>query len=180
MSKKKFRMSVKQRVAKGNYRIAKLNIKLNRKYAGVPNVLVYPSYGWGTGVDFLVAQGNKIFELREVTNFDRFDQNGKPEYINEQRKNALITSLTRKLYWKSFGISRKRFYITENTKRYLDISYESNLPPKYWKDFKSHGIDPIVWNKTDYPRGYTVEDSNRNKRLFLSNGTEVKFITPIM
>lgn len=101
-------MSVKQRIQKGNYRIAKLNATLNQKYTGVSNVLIFPSYGWGTGVDFLVAQSNKVLELREVTNFDRFDQNGNPEYINRQRKDTLIKSLTRKIYWKRFGNSKKR------------------------------------------------------------------------
>ena len=92
----------------------------------------------------------------------------------------LIRSLTRKLYWKSFGNSKKRFYPTPNTKRYLDISYESNLPPKFWKEFKTKGIDPVVWNKTDYPKGYTVEDANGNKRFFLNNGTEVNSLTPLL
>ncbi|MEM3753318.1 MAG: hypothetical protein QW778_01835 [Candidatus Micrarchaeaceae archaeon] len=106
----------------------KLYSWLMQKYSGIPNLIIFPAYGWGTGVDILVTDGtNKILELREVTNFDRFTRQGKLIYISNQRAQNLLKSLTRPLYWKWVGKSRKRFYPTPNTKRFLDISYETNL-----------------------------------------------------
>jgi hypothetical protein len=179
--KTKPRMTIQQRIEKGDDRIAKLYIKLTGRYGSIPNGMIYARYGWGTGVDILVTDGkNKILELREVTNFDRFDQNGNPIYICAGRKDDLIESLTRKLYWKYYGKSKKRFYPDSNTKRYLDISYESNLSPKFWGEFRNNGIIPEVWNRTEYPKGFTVEDGKGNKTYFLDNGQQVRSIKQII
>jgi hypothetical protein len=149
-----------------------------QQYANVPNKIVFPSYGWGTGVDLLVTDGtNKILELREVTNCDRFTRYGKLIYINDSRANDIKDSLTKLLYWKwvmgGSRKSRKRFYPTEKTKRFFDVSYETNLLPQHYPLFKTNGIKVKIWRKTEYRLGYSVEDNNGAKTYFLDNGQQV-------
>lgn len=172
------RMSTKARIQKGNDRIMKLYIRLVQQYSGVPNLVVFPAYGWGTGMDMLVTDGtNKILELREVTNFDRFTRQGKPIYTNDQRAHDLKKSLTKPLYWKwvagKSSRSRKRFYPTSKTKRFLDISYETNILPHHYSMFNSSGIKVNIWYRTEYRLGYSVENANGKKTYFLDNGTQV-------
>lgn len=172
-------MSTKARIQKGNNRIMKLYLRLVQQYSGVPNLLVFPAYGWGTGMDILVTDGtNKILELREVTNFDRFTRQGKPIYIDDiKRAPRLLRSLTKPLYWKwvagKSGKNRKRFYPTSKTRRFLDISYETNLLPHHYPMFNSKGIKVRIWYRTEYRLGYSVEDANGKKTYFLDNGTQV-------
>lgn len=174
MSKPK-RMSTRARIQKGNDRIMKVCLSLGPQYTHVPNVAIFPALGWGTGVDILVTDGtNKILELREVTNFDRFTQNGKPIYVNNTRAGNLVRSLTKPLYWKRVpgksGKSRKRFYPTVGTKRFLDISYETNLQPNHYPLFSTNGIKVKIWNRTEYRNGFSVEDGNGRKTYFFDNG----------
>ena len=61
----------------------------------------------------------------------------------------------------------------EKKKRYMDISYESNLLRGQREDFEAKGIEVKVWNRTDFPMGYTVEDKHGNKKPFYWNGQEV-------
>jgi hypothetical protein len=168
-------MSTQARIQKGNDRIMKICTNyLMPKYATIPNNLIFPAYGWGTGVDILVTDGtNKILELREVTNFDRFTRFGNLIYVNNTRANTLVKSLTRRLYWKWVGKSRKRFYPTATTKRFLDISYETNLQPHHYPLFRANGIKVKIWNRTEYRLGYSVEDGNGKKTYFLDNGQQV-------
>jgi hypothetical protein len=138
-------------------------------------MIVFPSYGWGTGVDILVTDGtNKILELREVTNFDRFTRYGKQIHINNTRANTLAKSLTRPLYWKwvagKSAKSRKRFYPTATTKRFLDVSYETNLLPSHYSLFNANGIKVNIRYRTEYAKGYSVEDGNGKKTYFYDNG----------
>lgn len=168
-------MSTKARIQKGNDRIMKLYLRLVPQYSHVPNVIVFPAYGWGTGVDILVTDGtNKILELREVTNFDRFTRYGKPICINNTRAGNLVKSLTKPLYWKwvagKSGKRRKRFYPTANTKRFFDISYETNIPPHLYRRFSTNGIKVKIWNQTEYRRGYSEEDGKGRKTYFFDNG----------
>jgi hypothetical protein len=170
-------MSTRARIQKGNDRIMKLYLRLGPQYSHVPNMTVFPVYGWGTGVDILVMDGtNKILELREVTNFDRFTRYGKLIYINNTRAGNLVKSLTKPLYWKwvagKSSKSRKRFYPTVNTKRFLDISYETNLRPHHYPLFTTNGIKVEIWNRTEYRRGYSVEDRNGAKTYFFDNGQQ--------
>jgi len=176
------RMSTGARIRKGNDRIMKLHLRLMQQYSYVPNLIVFPALGWGNGIDILVTDStNKIFELREVTNFGRFAQNGNLICINPGKwETDLIKSLKRNVYWKYWGDSRKRFYPTINTKRFLDISYETNLRPSSWKNFLNNGITPIIWYRTEYPKGYTVEDGNGNKTYFLDNEQQVQSIAQIV
>lgn len=171
-------MSTKARIQKGNNRIMKLYLRLVQQYSGVPNLLVFPAYGWGTGIDILVTDGtNKILELREVTNFDRFTRQGKLIYIDNTRAQRLLRSLTKPLYWKwvigKSIKSRKRFYPTSNTRRFLDISYETNLQRRHYPIFNSNGIKVNIWYRTEYRLGYSKEDGKGKKTYFLDNGTQV-------
>jgi hypothetical protein len=68
---------------------------------------------------------------------------------------------------------QKRFYPTSNTRRFLDISYETNLLPHHHPMFKSSGIKVKIWHRTEYRLGYSVEDANGKKTYFLDNGTQV-------
>jgi hypothetical protein len=164
-------MSTRARIQKGNDRIMKVCQRLGPQYSHVPNMAILPAYGWGTGVDILVKDGIKnILELREVTNFDRFTQYGKQIYISNTRAGNLVKSLTKPLYWKRWGNSRKRFYPTANTQRFLDISYETNLLPQHYPLFKTNGIQVKIWNRTEYRLGYSVEDNNGAKTYFFDNG----------
>lgn len=171
-------MSTKARIQKGNNRIMKLYLRLVKQYSGVPNLVVFPAYGWGTGIDILVTDGtNKILELREVTNFDRFTRQGKLIHVNDLRAQRLLKSLTRPLYWKwvagKSGKSRKRFYWTPTTKRFLDVSYETNLLPHHYPMFNRSGIKVNILYRTEYRLGYSIEDANGKKTYFLDNGTQV-------
>jgi hypothetical protein len=170
-------MSTKARIQKGNDRIAKLYLRLVQQYSHVPNLIVFPAYGWGTGIDILVTNGtNGILELREVTNFDRFTRNGQPIYINNRRAQNLIRSLTKPLYWKwvigNSSKSRKRFYPNANTQRFLDISYETNLLPPHYPLFKTRGITVNILDRTDYRLGYGMEDGKGTKTYFFENGQQ--------
>lgn len=176
MSKLK-RMSTSARIQKGNDRIMKVYLRAMGQYSHVPNKIVFPAYGWGTGIDILVTDGtNKILELREVTNFDRFTRNGQPIYINNARARNLIRSLTKPRYWKwvmgKSSKSRKRFYPNANTQRFLDISYETNLLPPHYPLFKTRGIIVNILNRTDYRLGYSVEDGKGTKTYFFDNGQQ--------
>jgi hypothetical protein len=156
----------------------KLWTQLMQQYATVPNRIVFPSYGWGTGVDLLVTDGtNKILELREVTNFDRFTRYGNLIYINNTRAQNLKNSLNQQLYWKwvagNSGKSRKRFYPIANTKRFLDISYETSLLPQHYPLFATNGIKVKIWDRTEYRLGFSHEDGNGRKTYFLDNGQQV-------
>jgi hypothetical protein len=173
MSKRKG-MSTLARIQKGDCRITKVLNSLGPQYSGVTNLNVFPAFGWGTGVDIMVTHGtNQILELREVTNFDRFTRNGKLIHINNTRAQNLVKSLTKRLYWKKWAASRKRFYPTANTKRFLDISYETNLLPQHYPLFKTNGIKVEIWNRTEYRLGYSEEDGNGKKIYFLDNGQQV-------
>lgn len=168
MSGLKKKWNLKRLIAKGDHRINQIQLMVRQKYQGIPNLSVIPHFGMGTGTDIIViAHGNKILELREVTNFDR------SSYINTKRKNMIIKSLTKKVYWVSWGKSKKRFYPIPETKRFLDVSYEDNILKGHWKDFKAHGIEVKIWNRTDYVMGYTVEDKHGNKKSYYWNGKEV-------
>jgi hypothetical protein len=171
-------MSTKARIQKGNDRIMRLYLRLTQQYSGIPNLAVFPAYGWGTGMDILVTDGtNKILELRGVTNFDRFTRQAKPIYINDQRAQQLLKSLTKPLYWKwvagKSGKNRKRFYPTSTTRLFLDVSYETNLLPHHYPMFNRSGIKVNIWYRTEYRLGYSVEDTNGKKTYFLDNGTQV-------
>ena len=71
MQKKK-KWTLKDLIAKGDHRIDQIQRMMWKKYQGIPNLSVIPHFGMGTGTDIIViAQGNKVLELREVTNFER-------------------------------------------------------------------------------------------------------------
>jgi len=160
--------------AKGDHRVNKIQLRLRQQYQGIPNRLVIPHFGKGTGVDIIVvAEGNKILELHEVTNYQKFQKNGRPIYLDPKKVPMYIGNLTQKVYWISFGRSKKRLYPTPETKRFFDISYESNLLAGQRQQFQANGIKIIVHNKTDFPAGYTVEDNKGNKKSFYENGQEI-------
>lgn len=174
MQKKYKKTAWKDLIAKGDYRINRIQLMVRRKYEEIPNLIVIPHFGKSTGTDIIVAfKGNKILELREVTNWQRFAKNGKPIYMSESKKNQYIKSLTKPKYWISFGESKKRLYPTSETKRFMDISYEDNLLKGQKEDFEANGIEVKVWNRTDFPVGYTVEDKHGNKKSYYWNGKEI-------
>lgn len=174
MQKKKYKKTAwKDLVAKGDCRINQIQLMVRQKYQGIPNRNVIPHFGKGTGTDIVVYRGNKILELREVTNWQRFAKNGQPIYMSDKKKKQYIKSLTKRVYWIGFGTNRRRVYPTSETKRFMDISYEDNLLKGQKEDFEANGIEVKVWNRTDFPIGYTVEDKHGNKKYFYWNGKEV-------
>ena len=77
MQKKHKKTPWKDLIAKGDWRINQIQLMVRQKYQGIPNLLVFPHFGKGTGTDIIVvANGNKILELREVTNWQRIAKNG--------------------------------------------------------------------------------------------------------
>jgi hypothetical protein len=68
--------------------------------------------------------------------------------------------------------SRKRFYPSANTKRFLDKSYDTNLLPHHYPQFQTKGITVRILYRTDYPKGYSVEDGKGNKTYFFDNGQQ--------
>jgi hypothetical protein len=168
-SSKKRKMSLRARIAQGDIRIWKLHPQLQMKYQGIPNRYVFPHYGMGTGCDFIVWQYSKIkpkiFELREVLNWDKFTCQGKKEEVTKERKDNLIKSLTKTMYWVKWGNSSKRLYPTSGTIRFLDISYKSNLPSRFWNEFHRNRIDIMVWGRRETKKGWYVED-NQGKKIW--------------
>src|SRR4030066_663242 len=106
-SKKTRRMPLRARILQGNMRVGKLHTSLQVKYQGIPNRQVLAHYDMGTGCDVIVWQYSKIkpkiLELREVLNWDVFTSQGKKEEVSLKRQNDLIKSLTKPLYWVSWG-----------------------------------------------------------------------------
>lgn len=128
------------------------------KYSGVPNVNVIAHFGYGTGCDIIVFQGNRILELREVTNYKRIAKNGKPIFLDNVTKQRYINSLNariKQIYW---GNSRKRLYQTETTVRFFDISYDSNFSKGQKQDFINNGIQPMIWDRTERLKSYFFQD----------------------
>lgn len=174
MQKKYKKTAWKDLIAKGDDRINQIQLYVRQKYRHIPNLLVFPHFGRGTGTDIIVASnGNKILEVREVTNWQRFAKNGQPIYMNEEKKEQYIKSLTKKVYKLSFGEGQKRFYPTEETKRFMDISHESNLLKGQREEFEANGIEVKIWNRTDHVMGYTTEDEYGNKKYFYWNGRPI-------
>lgn len=173
-------MSLKARIAQGDIRVRRLDSLMRVKYQGIPNRFVTPHYGMGTGCDIIVWQYKKrkpkILELREVLNWDKFTSQGKKEEVNPQRKKDLIASLTRKLYWVSTTTSKKRLYPTLGTVRFLDISYNSSLPSKYWQDFYNNRIEIMVWGRRETKRGWVVEDNQGKKTWNKGLGVPTRII----
>jgi hypothetical protein len=173
-------MPLKARIMQGDIRIAKLNTSLQMKYQGIPNRQVLPHYGMGTGCDIIVWQYSKnkprIFELREVLNWDKFTSQGKREEVDPNRKQNLITSLTKPMYWISCGNSKKRLYPTDGTVRFLDISYKSNLPNRYWQDFHNNRIDIIVWDRRETKTGWIKENNQGKKKYFKGSGIPTRIL----
>jgi hypothetical protein len=178
--RKRRRMSLRARIMQGDIRIAKLNVQLQVKYQGIPNRYVIPHSGMGTGTDFIVWQYSKrkpkIFELREVLNWDKFTSQGKREEVDPQRKENLIKSLTKSMYWVTCGNSKKRLYPANGTVRFLDISYKSNLPKRYWQDFHNNGIDIMVWNRRETKKGWIEEDNQGKKKYFKGSGVPTRIL----
>jgi len=165
----------KDLIAKGDHRIDKLQREIRVRLQGTPNLLIFPHYGKGTGTDIVVVfKGNEILELHEVTNWQKFAKNGKPIFMSDEKAEQYMKSLTQKVYWLYWMNSKKRFYPTPQTKRYMHVSYESNLQQGQRQYFQSHGIEIKVWSKTTFPIGYTVEDDKGNKKAFYEDGTEVE------
>jgi hypothetical protein len=178
--KKKRRMSLRARIMQGDIRIAKLNTPLQMKYQGLPNRQVLPHYGMGTGCDIIVWQYSKmkpkILELREVLNWDRFTSQGKREEVDPKRKKNLIKSLTKSMYWINWGNSRKRLYPNKGTVRFLDISYKSNLPNRFWQDFHNNGIDIMVWDRRETKKGWIEEDNQGKKKYTKKFGIPTRIL----
>lgn len=173
--KKYKKTSWKDLIAKGDVRINRIQLLVRRKYEGIPNLLVIPHFGKGTGTDIIViAEGNKILELREVTNWQRFAKNGKPIFMSEEKKKQYIKSLNKNVYRIGYGKGTKRFCPTSETKRFMDISYKSNLLKGQREGFEANRIEVMIWNRTDFVRGYQTEDKHGNKKSFYWNGQEVK------
>lgn len=179
-SKKKRKMSLKARIKQGDIRIWKLHTQLQRKYQGIPNRYVVPHYGMGTGCDFIVWQYSKrrpkIFELREVLNWDKFTCQGKREEVAKERKDDLIKSLTKTMYWVRWGKSKKRVHPTIGTIRFLDISYKSNLPSHFWKEFHKERIDIMVWGRRETKMGWYVEDNWGKMRWYKGPGIPLRVL----
>jgi hypothetical protein len=179
-SKKKRRMSLSARIRQGDIRIWKLHTQLQMKYQNTPNRYVIPHYGWGTGCDVIVWQYSKIkpkiLELREVLNWDKFTSQGKKEKVTKERKENLINSLTQPMYWVSWGNSKKRLYPTVGTMRFLDISYNSNLPAHFWKSFHNNRIDIMVWDRRETTGGWIEEDNQGKKKYFTGFGIPTRIL----
>ena len=173
-------MSLKARIAQGDIRVRRLDRLMRTKYQGIPNRFVTPHTGMGTGCDIIVWQyakrNPKILELREVLNWDKFTSQGKKEETSLKRKKDLITSLTRKLYWVSNYPSKKRVYPTSGTVRFLDISYDSNLPKQYLQDFYNNRIEIMVWGRRETKKGWVVENNQGNKRYHTGFGLPTRII----
>lgn len=170
----------KDLIEKGDYRIARLVPWLYQKYQRHKNVRVIPHYGKGTGTDIVVIsltphgkRDHRILELREVTNWQRFAKNGQKIYMSWQKARQYVKSLTQKCYFLYYGKSKKRFYPDSGTKRYLDVSYLDNIPKNIQIFLKNNGVKIKVWNRTDFPFGYIVEDNKGNKRYFDWKGNEI-------
>jgi hypothetical protein len=173
-------MSLKARIAQGDIRVRKLDGLMRMKYQGIPNRYVTPHYGMGTGCDIIVWQyakkKPKILELREVLNWSKFTSQGKQEEMPLKRKDDLIKSLTKKLYWVSWANSKKRLYPTQGTVRFLDISYPSNLPSQFWQEFHLNRIDIMVWNRRETNKGWCVEDNQGKKKWYQGLGIPTSII----
>lgn len=153
-------LSMSQLIQRGDYRVMRLLEVMWSKYSGVPNVNVIAHLGYGTGCDIIVFQGNRILELREVTNYKRIAKNGKPIFLDNATKQRYIDSLNariKQIYW---GSSRKRLYQTETTVRFFDISYDSNFLRGQRNDFQANNIEVMVWDRTERARSYFYQDKN--------------------
>ena len=181
MQKGKYpKKSWKDLEAQGDYRVDRIQLQKRVEYQAIQNRFVIPHYGKGTGTDIIVAviteDKKEILELREVTNWHRIAKDGKPIYMNDEKKEQYITSLTQKVYFIKWGLSKTRVYPTKETKRFMDISYESNLLTGQRAEFEAKGIEVDVWNRTDFPLGYQTEDAQGKRKAYYWDGTEVKII----
>jgi hypothetical protein len=168
--------------AQGNYRVDRIQREKRVEYQAIPNRFVIPHYDRGTGTDIIVAiiteDKREILELREVTNWHCIAKDGQPIYMNKEKKDQYIKSLTKKAYFVKWGNSKKRLYPTDKTKRFMDISYESNLLSGQRAEFEAKGIEVVFWNRTDFLLGYVIEDAQGNRKAVYWDGTEVKKLSP--
>jgi hypothetical protein len=110
MSKKYRKRSWSDLEAQGDYRVDRIQQQKRVEYQGIPSRFVIP-HGKGTGTDIIVAiiaeDTKEVLELREVTNWHRIAKDGKPIYMNDEKKERYIKSLTKKVYFVKWGNSKK-------------------------------------------------------------------------
>jgi len=165
-------------IEQGDYRVDRIQLQKRAEYQGIPNRFVIPHFGRGTGTDIIVFiipnKKKEILEVREVTNWHRVAKNGQRIYMDKEKEDRYIKSLTKKVFFINWNNSKTRLYPTEKTKRFMDISYESNLVEGQREEFEANGIEVVVWNRTDFPLGYEKEDEQGTRKAFDWDGTEVK------
>lgn len=164
-------------IARGDYRVDRIQQQKRVEYQGIPNRFVFAHTGRGTGTDIIVATINEkkeIIEVREVTNWHRIAKNDQRIFMDNEKKDRYIKSLTKKVYFVKWNNSKTRLYPTEKTKRFMGISYETNLVEGQREEFEANGIEIFVWNRTDFIEGYVTEDEQGNRKAVYWDGTEIK------
>lgn len=112
--------SMKELKKRGEYRVDKLEKGPKIRH---PNASVIPVPGKGTAI--IIIENKRVVEAWEVTNWSRYDCEKK--YLiqmHPERKEMIIKSLTKK----RFGARGKKWTASQDLKRFLAVSYMSNIP----------------------------------------------------
>lgn len=156
-------LSIKELKKRGKYRVDKLVKKLRIKY---PNASVIAVSGKGT--DIIIIENKRVVEAWEVTNWSRYDYEKKYLiHMHPDRKDMIIKSLTKK----RFGAYRKKWTASQDLKRFLAVSYMSNIPKNFRVEFSKHKIKIVPFARQDFLVGYKVQDKKGNTKAYYNDGT---------
>lgn len=157
---------MKELIARGEHRVDKIVEKLRKKY---PNASVIIASGKGT--DIIVVKNKRVIEAWESLNWARFDYEGKDSiHMDEARKEAIITSLTKK----RFGVLGSKWMASKDIKLYLAVSYKCQIAEEFLAEFDKNGIEVKEFKRQDLKYGYFTWDNSGKRRAFYDDGTPLQ------